>query len=88
MSHEPRDIETINFLTRFTKQAFTSAVGVVMSQVTFMQSIEIAHKLLVKHTDTKPKQKKKSYSDWKAYFYLPVLGQIKKAMNTNITFKE
>ena len=56
MSHEPRNIESLNFLTRFTKQAVTSTVGVMMSQVNLMQSVEISYKLLMKHTDTKPEK--------------------------------
>ena len=48
----------LNFLTRFTKQAVTSTVGVMMSQVNLMQSVEILYKLLMKHTDTKPEKER------------------------------
>ena len=63
MSHEPWYIETLNFPTRFTKQAVTGTVGVMMSQVNLMQSVEITHKLLMKHTDTKPEKEKNKWRE-------------------------
>ena len=92
MSHEPRNIESLNFLTRFTKQAVTSTVGVMMSQVNLMQSVEISYKLLMKHTDTKPEKeringgKENPIYRPNGLFYMPVFGQIKNATYMKIPF--
>ena len=86
MSHEPRNIESLHFLTRFTKHAVTSTVGVMMSQVNLMQSVEISYKLLMKHTDTKPEKeriiggKENPIYRPNGLFYMPVFGQIKNAI--------
>ena len=34
-----------------------------MSQVNLMQSVEITHKLLMKHTDTKPEKEKNKWRE-------------------------